>query len=115
MSEITELKESKTAQTAAPEDEFIVKLSKTYDFEGQKISEIDLSGLQNLTVNDMIQVNKRLASSGNVSILPENDLNFAINMAARASEIPIEFFLALAPRDGIRVKAKVSSVFFGSE
>ena len=118
MSEITEMKETKaaTAPDPAPVDsDYIVELSKTYNFEGEKISRVDLSGLQDMTVNDMIQVNKRLAASGNVSILPENDLNFAIHMAARASEIPIEFFLGLTPKDGVRVKAKVTSAFFGSD
>ena len=120
MAEITEMKEAKAQTDPIPapvpeSDEFIVELSKTYNFEGEKISRIDLSGLQDMTVNDMIQVNKRLNASGSVSILPENDLNFAIHMAARASEIPVEFFLGLAPRDGVRVKAKVTSVFFASD
>ncbi len=35
--------------------DFIVKLSKTYEFEGARISEIDLSGLENLTAEDVIK------------------------------------------------------------
>ena len=44
----------KVTEINKPEDnEMKLKLSKEYDFEGQKISEIDLSGLDNLTAADM--------------------------------------------------------------
>ena len=52
------------------ENKMKLKLSKEYDFEGQKIGEIDLSGLDNLTAADMIQANKVLTNNGTVSVLP---------------------------------------------
>lgn len=36
-----------TTETA--ENKYLVKLRKEYDFEGRKIKEIDLSGLEDLT------------------------------------------------------------------
>ena len=40
----------KVTEINKPEDnEMKLKLSREYDFEGQKICEIDLSGLDNLT------------------------------------------------------------------
>ena len=49
----------KVTEINKPEDnEMKLKLSREYDFEGQKICEIDLSGLDNLTAADMIQANK---------------------------------------------------------
>ena len=49
----------KVTEINKPEDnEMKLKLSKEYDFEGQKIGEIDLSGLDNLTAADMIQDRK---------------------------------------------------------
>ena len=51
----------KVTEINKPEDnEMKLKLSREYDFEGQKICEIDLSGLDNLTAADMIQANNCL-------------------------------------------------------
>ena len=65
-----EVTETKKVTQAADDAESIVKLSKTYDFEGDKISELDFSGMENVTAEDMIKANKVLASSGTVSVLP---------------------------------------------
>ncbi|OUN27803.1 phage tail assembly protein [Blautia sp. An81] len=106
-----EVIETKRATQEAEEN--IIKLSKTYDFEGEKIQELDFSGLENVTADDMIKANKVLASSGTVSVLPENDLHYTLIIAASATGHPIEFFKSLKPRDAIKVKNKVTSFFFG--
>ncbi len=98
-----------------PDEEFIVKLSRTYEFEGDKISELDFSGLEDIVADDMIKANKVLVTSGTVAIMPENDLHYALVIAARATGIPIEFYRKLKPRDAIKVKNRVSSFFFGEE
>ena len=97
------------------ENDLIVKLSKSYKFEDETISEIDMSGLENLTANDMIKANKVLNNSGNVSVLPETNLEYTLIIAASATGRPVEFFKGLQPRDAIRVKNKVTSFFFGEE
>ena len=67
----------KVTEINKPEDnEMKLKLSREYDFEGQKICEIDLSGLDNLTAADMIQANKVLTNNGTVSVLPETTLDY---------------------------------------
>lgn len=90
-----------------------MKLSKVYDFEGAKVSEIDFSGLENLTANDMIKANKVLNTSGNVTVLPETNLEYTLVIAASATDYPIEFYKQLAPRDAIKVKTE--SQVFSSE
>nr|WP_325300169.1 phage tail assembly protein [uncultured Dysosmobacter sp.] len=97
------------------ENDLIVKFSKSYKFEDETISEIDMSGLENLTANDMIKANKVLNNSGNVSVLPETNLEYTLIIAASATGRPVEFFKGLQPRDAIRVKNKVTSFFFGEE
>lgn len=111
----TEAAENKKATQAAGDEEKIVKLSRTYDFEGEKVSELDFSGLENVTADDMIKANKILSSSGTVAILPENDLHYTLIIAASATGYPIEFFKALKPRDAIKVKNMVTGFFFGEE
>ena len=41
-------------------DQFTLRLSRTYLFEGEEISEIDFSGLENVTEETMIKSNKTL-------------------------------------------------------
>lgn len=102
-------------ETMEQAEESKMKLSKVYDFEGTKVSEIDFSGLENLTANDMIKANKVLNNSGNVTVLPETNLEYTLVIAASATDYPIEFYKQLAPRDAIKVKNKVISFFFGEE
>ncbi len=111
--EIVEVKGNEVSVMA--DEEKIVELSKTYDFEGKKISKLDFSGLENITANNMIKANKVLTNSGAVSIMPENDLYYALIIAADATRIPIEFFKGLNPRDAIKVKNVVTSFFYGEE
>ena len=109
--EVTKIKENKGPGDA----ENIVRLSRIYEFEGEKIAELDFSGLEDVTADDMIKANKVLSSSGTVSILPENDLHYALIIAASATGYPVEFFKKLKPRDAIRVKNTVTSFFYGEE
>ena len=74
-----------------------------------------MTSRENVTAEDMIKANKVLASSGTVSVLPENDLHYTLIIAASATGYPIEFFKALKPKDAIKVKNKVTSFFFGEE
>ena len=110
---INDLKKNDVAETVA--DEAIVKLSKTYDFEGDKIKTLDFSGLENITANDMIKANRVLNNSGTVTVLPETNLEYTLIIAASATGVPIEFFKQLVPRDAMKVKNKVTSFFFGEE
>ena len=96
-------------------DSNILKLSRTYRFEDQEISELDFSGLEDLTVADMMKANKTLSSSGNFSVLPENDLQYTITLAVQVTGLPVEFFRQLKPRDGIKVKNRVTSFLFGGD
>ena len=48
----------KSSTTKNEDGDNTLKLSRTYDFEGEKISKLDFSGLENLTAEDMIQANK---------------------------------------------------------
>lgn len=97
------------------ENDFLIKLTKTYQFEERAVSEIDMSGLDELTAEDMIKANKVLASGGTVSVIPEMTLDYALVIAAASTDLPIEFYRTLKPRDAIKVKNKVTSFFFGEE
>ena len=93
----------------------LVKLSKPYKFEGQTYSEIDLSGLDSLTAEDMIAAEKHLMRTGVFSPLPEMTVEYVQFIAARASGQPVEFFKGLPPKDAIKVKNRVTSFFYGED
>ena len=94
-------------------NEKILKLSKTYNFEGNSIAEIDLSSLEDMTAEDMIAAQKILTANGSISVMPENSLEFALIIASRATGHPVEFFRTLTMRDSMKLKNRVSGFIFG--
>mgnify|MGYP000265911087 CR=1 FL=1 len=102
-----------TAQTT--QSERVIDLGKPYKFEGQTYSEIDLSGLDSLTAEDMIAAEKHLMRTGVFSPLPEMTVEYVQFIAARASGQPVEFFKGLPPKDAIKVKNRVTSFFYGED
>ena len=85
-----------------------VKLSKAYDFEGEKISELDLNGLDSLTGADMIAIGRMMKKRGNTDASPELTMEFAFFAAMQATGQPLEFFYALSMKDSMKVKARVN-------
>ena len=110
-SEITKIEEAKKAATG----DHVVELSRTYEFEGEKISQIDLSGLEDVTAETMIKAGKVLVGAGDVQVLPENSLHYTLVIAAECTKYPIEFYKRLKPRDAIRIKNKITLFFNGGE
>lgn len=110
-----------TPETAADEDEededsLVIKFKKPYKFEGKEYTEIDLSGLEDLSASDMIAVNKIMnRSNPGIDVMPEVSLEYACNLAAKATKQPIEFFTNLPPKQAMKVKNRVMGFLFGSE
>lgn len=112
MSETTEIK---TNEVKDEEIELVIKFKKPYQFEGKEISEIDLTGLENITGNDMVQVNKTLSRQGQVPMLQEMQLEYAQEMAARVTGMPVEFFKGLSAKHSMKLKNTVSNFMYGEE
>ena len=68
--EIVEMKDGKAIVTTVENEKMLLQLSKTYEFEGEKISQLDLSGLEEITADNMIKANKVMVTSGAVAIMP---------------------------------------------
>lgn len=114
----------KEMETAASENEkaeneeesMVIVFKKPYVFERVEYKEIDLSCMEDLQASDMIAVNKLIKrTSAGIDVMPEVSLEYACNIAAKATKKPIEFFLQLPPREAMRVKNKVLGFLFGSE
>ena len=98
------------------ERSMVIKFKKPYRFEGKEYTELDLSGLDDLTGADMIAVNKIMQrSSGGIDVMPEVSVEYAFYFAARATKLPVEFFTNLPPRESMKVKNRVMGFLFGSD
>lgn len=70
----------------------IIKLEKPYVFEGTEYGEIDLNGLDKLTVQDAIDAQLALTGQPGAVILPERSTAYIARLCAKAAGLPIEFF-----------------------
>lgn len=78
-----------------------VKFAKPYKFEGAEYDSVDLSGMDNLKVQDMIDIQTAIADETAALAAMEATTSFAQEMAAKATGKPIEFF-KLMPRAKIK-------------
>ena len=98
------------------ETSMVIKFKKPYTFEKKEYTEIDLSGMDDLTGADMIAVNKIMKrGGGGIDVMPEVSVEYACYFAARATKQPVEFFMNLPPRELMKVKNRVMGFLFGSD
>jgi hypothetical protein len=93
----------------------VIILRKPYTYEGKTYEKIDLSGLDNLTADDMIAASRVLDRSGSFSFLPEMTVEYACVISARATKLPIEFFKGLPPKDAMKLKNRVTGFLYGAD
>ena len=112
--EIVEVKDG--AVEVIPDEERTLELTRAYAFEGETISCLDFSGLEEkINAESMIRANNIMVHAGTVAVVPENSMHFALIIAADATGLPIEFFKKLKPRDAIKVKNIVTHFFYGED
>ncbi len=111
--EIVEVKAG--AVEVTPDEERTLELTRGYIFEGESVSSLDFSGLEDITADDMIRANNVMTNAGTVAVVPENNMHYALIIAASATGMPIEFFKKLKPRDAIKVKNMVTRFFYGTD
>jgi len=90
-----------------------IVFQKPFKFEEKEYTEVDLSGLENLTTRDLVDTEKMYASYGqNNSPVKEMSVGYACIIASKATNLPIEFFEYLPANEGIQVKNEVVSFFY---
>lgn len=92
--------------------EHIVKLYKPYEFEGKTYNEIDLSRIDDLTTEDLTEAERSFTRSGGMATVLEVNIQFAMHVAVRATNLPVEFFQRLPARDMLKVKNMLIANFF---
>lgn len=95
--------------------DLVIKFKKPYEWEGKTYTEIDLSALERLTGEDMVEINNLLGSRGRLPVLQEMSLEYAQEMAAHVTGMPIEFFKGLPAKKSMKLKNIVSNFIHGEE
>lgn len=95
-------------------DSPIVKFKKPYTFERVEYTEIDLSGIEDLSGRDVLEINRKMsATNPGIDLMPEISMEYAFYLAAKATNLPFEFFLGLPIRECLKVKNRVMGFSFG--
>ena len=89
-------RDGKTAQPQRRE-ELVVKLKAPYRFEGKDYDEIDLNGLEKLTIQTAVDIQLELMGQQEEAamLLAETTTAFSLALAAKATGKPIELFKLL--------------------
>jgi hypothetical protein len=89
----------------------IIRLSHPYKYDDEEISELDMSGIENLTGRDIKKAQAIMTRHGNVTTFLESNVEFLQLMAAAACGKEVEFIEELNAKDTTRVKNWVSGYF----
>ena len=99
-----------------PED-LILRFAKPYKFGGQEYTEVDLSGLEDVTAGVLESVGKITAKKnpGMNPALQEMSMTFCTYLAQRVAKLPLEFFTGLPAKEAIKLKTMVTGFLYGGD
>ena len=92
----------------------VIELKKPYFFEDEEYATIDLSGMENLTMQDAIEAQKNVVGTGEDSVIlyaPEASQAFIDEIAAMAAKQPVEFFNGMPIGLSDKVRTAVQGMF----
>ena len=92
---------------------YIIKLSHPYKYDDEEITELDMSGIENLTGRDMKKAQAIMTRHGNIATVLETNVEYLQLMAAAATHLEVEFIEELNTKDTTKVKNWVSNYFLG--
>ena len=81
-------------ETEEVEDGLVISLRKPYLFEGKTYTEIDLTGMEEMTGEDMIAINKimqRTSPGAGTDVMPEVSTEYACYFAAKRRNFRLNF------------------------
>lgn len=90
---------------------FIVALSQEYSFEGKKIKEVDLSGLDKLTTVDGEYIEAVMNRMGHHVRDKFRDITYTKHIAMKVTGLPVEFFNQLKWKDQVNITATITYYF----
>ncbi|WP_437831534.1 hypothetical protein ACQRXC_08080 [Niallia taxi] len=114
---MTQLEKTTNSEVTATEANVkgLVKFNKPFSFEGEVHAEIDLSGIENLTGQDLDDAENMLMRVNKPSMVPEMSMTYLFFLASKATGKPQEFFFQLPAKDSLKVKRTVTSFLNAAE
>lgn len=97
------------------DDELLIKFGKPFDFESKTYTEVDLSGLEDLTGDDLCKADRILRAQGVSAPLSEMTPAAACYFAGIAAGLPMEFFKALPIKEMVKVRTAVTGFLYAGE
>ena len=101
------------AHDTEDQEDLVLRFKKPYSFEGETFTEVDLSGLEDISAADLCKVGKMVKKIDGVDPIAEMSLPYAIFMAARVTGKPLEFFQQLPAREAVKLKNLVVGFLYG--
>lgn len=89
-----------------------ITLTKAYKCNDKEIKELDLTGLEELTSQDLIDATRIYVAQTGMPPISEADMLYTFLIAYKITKLPIDFFTSLSARDGMKVKTMVSNFLF---
>lgn len=89
--------------------DLVIKLTETYEFEGKKYDEIDLTGLEGYKYKDLRTAKKTYRLNGGTEQIFITDDEFCMCVAAQIIGQPPEFFDELDAGTALQVYSKVTA------
>lgn len=90
---------------------YVVPLSKEYDLDGEKISEVDLSGITDLSTMDAEYLDRVMRKLNHYPRNKFSDTTYTKHLAMRVTGLPIEFFNTLSMKDMYNITSRISLYF----
>ena len=88
-----------------------VELTREYDFDGDRIRKVDLSGLKELTTVDGTEIDQVMERMNHEPRNKFRDLTYTKHIAMRVTGLPVEFFNNLIWKDMERIKNRITLYF----
>lgn len=90
----------------------VIKLTESFLWDGEEVKEINLSGLYDMTAEDMFMVDEQMRIHGFSGMNPEITRRYALLTAARINRKPWEWLGRMKARDAVRIKNVVAGFFY---
>ena len=88
-----------------------VELTREYDFDGERIRKVNLSGLKELTTVDGTEIDQVMERMNHEPRNKFRDLTYTKHIAMRVTGLPVEFFNNLIWKDMERIKNRITLYF----
>ncbi|WP_313343824.1 phage tail assembly protein [Lacrimispora sp.] len=108
-----EKKTEETVQADMAQEWMKLKLKTPVEYQGIKVDQLDLSGMEDLTGRDLNSVYDLYANMGGSGIImQEATLLFAQLITSKVTGLPLELFYVLRASDSVKLKNRVYRFFF---